>query len=98
MLSEWWARSRDAINKHRASDKPPEPLLAALEHIQASGSVRRWVPDRAQRVALMTAMMNERLIQWDMAAGRYELTALGQRWLSEYQKQPASELPAVSGL
>jgi hypothetical protein len=98
MLAEWWKWLRDATHKNGQPRKPPERLLAALEHIQTSGSVRRWVPDRAQRVALMTAMMNERLVEWDMVAARYELTPLGQQWLSEYQKQPTSELPAVSGL
>jgi hypothetical protein len=96
MLEHWWGWLRDAMHKNGHSHKPAEPLLAALEHIQATGGLAHWVPDRAERVALMAAMMNDRLVEWDRTVGRYALTPRGRQCLSDYCGTNFSEAPPAS--
>ena len=58
--------------------KSAEPLLSALEHLQARGSLLSLVPDRAQRLGLIRAMSRHGLVQWERTLCKYALTALGQ--------------------
>jgi hypothetical protein len=73
------------MRDNRFTQISAEPLLAALEHLQASGSLLSLVPDRAKRLGLTRAMSKQGLIQWDGALHKYALTSLGQRCLTERQ-------------
>ena len=65
--------------------KPAEPLLSALEHLQAQGSLLSLVLHRPQRLELIRAMSRQGLVHWDRTLSEYALTPLGQQCLSEYQ-------------
>jgi hypothetical protein len=75
--------------------KSAEPLLSALEYLQAQGSLLSLVPDRAQRLGLMRAMSRNGLVHWDRALSKYALTPLGKQCLSEYQA--AANAPVLEG-
>ena len=83
--------ARENINSH----EPLEPLLAVLHEIEKRGSLLRLMPDRRQRVGLMMALAKQKLVVWDAAAVKYELTDLGSRTLAKFKHGDASE--PVSG-
>jgi hypothetical protein len=59
-----------------------EPLLTALEHIEKRGSLLSLLPDRGQRLGLMKALAQQKLVSWNAGAVKYELTGLGQQCLA----------------
>jgi hypothetical protein len=63
-----------------------EPLLIALEHIKKQGSLLSLVPDRVQRLGLMKALTKHKLVSWNAAAVKYELTGVGHQCLAENAK------------
>jgi hypothetical protein len=58
------------------------PILAALEHIEAHGSLLSFTRDHAQRVQLMKQMTEIELVAWNAVAKRYELTPFGYQCIS----------------
>ena len=67
------------------SDTALEPILVALEHIEAQGSLLLFAPDHAQRVRLMKVMTEIELVAWNAMAKKYELTPFGCQCLAEYR-------------
>ena len=72
----------DAIREKRGTQKPAEPLSAALEHIEERGSLLWFAPDRTQRLGVMKAMTGKGFVAWNATAGKYELTPLGRQRLA----------------
>jgi hypothetical protein len=75
----------DAVREKTDTQEPTEPLLAALEHIEKRGRLLLLVPDRAQRLGLMKALTKQKLVAWNAAVTKYELTPLGAQSLAEYR-------------
>jgi hypothetical protein len=73
----------DARQEARNAQVFAEPLLTVLEHIEKQGSLLSLVPDRVQRLGLMKALTQQKLVSWNAAAVKYELTSLGHptAWL-----------------
>jgi hypothetical protein len=75
----------DVIRERRDTETSVEPILVALEHIDARGSLLLFAPDHAQRVRLMKAMTEIKLVVWNAMAKKYELTPFGRQRLAEYR-------------
>jgi hypothetical protein len=67
----------DAVRERDNSQTTLERILVALEHIEARGSLLSLAPDHAQRVRLMKRMTEFKLVAWNAAAKKYELTPFG---------------------
>ena len=72
----------DAVRERRDTQASLEPILVALEHIEAQGSLLLFAPDHAQRVRLMRVMTEIKLVAWNATAKKYELTPFGCRCLA----------------
>jgi hypothetical protein len=72
----------DAARERRDSQTPLEPILAALEHIEAQGSLLLFAPDHARRARLMKLMTEIELVAWNAVAKKYELTPFGCQCLA----------------
>lgn len=68
-----------------------EVLRGALQQIKEHGHLLRFVPDRPARLALMQRLSKWKVIWWDKAAGRYELTPLGRDCLQGRQDRAKSQ-------
>jgi len=73
----------DARREVRNAQAAAEPLLSALAHIEKRGSLLSLVPDRVQRLGLMKALTQHKLVSWNAGAVKYELTGLGHQCLAE---------------
>jgi hypothetical protein len=76
----------DARQEPRNAQASAEPLLVAIEHIKKQGSLLSLVPDRVQRLGLMKALTKHKLVSWNAAAVKYELTGVGHQCLAENAK------------
>ena len=56
----------------------PEVSGGALQHIEKHGSLLRHFPDRAERLQLMKALIEQGFVEWNKSVGKYDLTALGR--------------------
>jgi hypothetical protein len=74
----------DAIRETRDAQKSLEPILVALEHIEARGSLLSFTHDHAQRVRLMKVMTEIELVAWSALAKKYELTPFGCQCLTAH--------------
>ena len=68
-----------------------EPILVALEHIEAHGSLLAFTHDHSQRVRLMKVMTEIELVAWN-AVSKYELTAFGCQCLAEHRGTVSGDL------
>ena len=75
----------DAIREKRDTQATLEPLLVALEHIEAWGSLLLLATDHAHRVRIMKAMTELKLVEWNAATKKYEMTSYGRQCLAEYR-------------
>jgi hypothetical protein len=53
----------DVIRQTKDAQAFTEPLLTALEHIEKRGSLLSLVPDRRQRLGLMKALTQQKLMK-----------------------------------
>jgi len=83
----------DAIREKKDTQAALGPLLVALEHIEAWGSLLLLVTDHAHRVRIMKAMTELRLVEWNAGIKKYEMTSYGHQCLAEYRgtTDPAPE-------
>ena len=72
----------DAVRAKGDLETTLELILVALEHIEARGSLLLLAPDHAQRVRLMKRMTEFKLVAWNAAAKKYELTPFGCQCLA----------------
>jgi hypothetical protein len=72
----------DARREEKDPQKPADPLMAALDHIEKRGSLLWLVPERAQRLGWMKELTKQKLVAWNAAAAKYELTTLGGQCLA----------------
>ena len=63
-----------------------EPILVALEYIEARGSLISFTHDHAQRVRLMKAMTEIDLVAWNAVTKKYELTSFGCQCLAAHRE------------
>jgi hypothetical protein len=75
----------DAIREKRDTQTTLEPLLIALEHIEAQGSLLLLSTDHAHRVRIMKAMTELELVEWNALIKKYEMTSYGRQCLAEYR-------------
>ena len=59
-----------------------EPILVALEYIEAQGSLLFFASDHDRRARLMKLMTEIELVAWNSAAKKYELTSFGSQCLA----------------
>ena len=93
----------DAIRDTRDTQPSLEPILVALEHIEARGSLLLFAPDHAQRVRLMKVMTEIELVAWNAMAKKYELTPFGCQCLCRVSRDHSfvislNDLGASAGL
>ena len=69
-----------------------EPILVALEHIEARGSLLAFTHDHSQRVRLMKVMTEIELVAWNVVSKKYELTAFGCQCLAEHRGTISGDL------
>jgi len=74
--------SSEAVRERRDLQTPLEPILVALEHIEARGSLLLFAPDHARRVRLMKLMTEIELVTWNAVVKKYELTPFGCQCLA----------------
>ena len=72
----------DAVRERDDSQTTLDLILAALEHIEARGTLLLLAPDHAWRVRLMKLMTEFELVAWNATAKKYELTPFGCRCLA----------------
>jgi hypothetical protein len=77
--------SSDALRETRDTQPSLEPILLALEHIEARGSLLAFTHDHSQRVRLMKVMTEIELVAWNTVSKKYELTAFGCQCLAEHR-------------
>jgi hypothetical protein len=75
----------DAIREKTDTQTSLEPLLVALEHIEARGNLLLLSTDHAHRVRIMKAMTELELVEWNAAIKKYEMTSYGRQCLAEYR-------------
>jgi len=63
-----------------------EPLLDALEQIEARGNLLLLANDHAHRVQIMKMMTELGLVQWNTEIKTYELTSYGHECLAKYRE------------
>ena len=63
----------------------------ALQHIEKHGSLVRDFPDRAERLRLMKALIEQGFVEWNKSVGKYDLTALGREQHDEDLKIVATK-------
>ena len=66
----------------RDSQTSLEPILVALEHIEARGSLLSFAHDHARRVRLMKVMTEIALVTWNAVTKKYQLTQFGCQCLA----------------
>jgi len=71
----------DAARDRSDAQRSLEPILVALERIEAQGSLMLFAPDHGQRVRLMKLMTEFELVVWNAEAKKYELTPFGSQCL-----------------
>ena len=74
-----------AIRERNDTQAVLQPILVALEHIEARGSLLRFAHDHRQRVRLMQAMIEIELVAWNAVAKRYELMPFGSQCLATHR-------------
>jgi hypothetical protein len=62
-----------------------EPILVALEHIEARGSLLTFTHDHSQRARLMKAMTELELVIWNVVSKEYEMTSFGCQCLAQHR-------------
>ena len=62
-----------------------EPLLVALEHIEARGNLLLLATDHAHRVRIMKSMTELKLVEWNAVIKKYEMTSYGRQCLAEHR-------------
>ena len=62
-----------------------EPILVALEHIEARGSLLLFTHDHSQRARLMKAMTELELAVWNVVSKKYDLTSFGCQCLAQHR-------------
>jgi hypothetical protein len=75
------------------SDTSLEPILVALEHIEAQGSLLLFAPDHERRARLMKLMTEIELVAWNTVAKKYELTPFGCQCLAA--RRGTTDLPST---
>ena len=75
----------DAIRQRRDAQTSLAPILSALEHIEARGSLLSFAHDHARRVRLMKVMTEIELVAWNAVSKKYELTPFGCQCLAEHR-------------
>jgi hypothetical protein len=75
----------DAIREKTDTQTSLEPLLVALEHIEARGNLLLLSTDHAHRVRIMKAMTELELVEWNAAIKKYEMTSYGRQCLAEFR-------------
>ena len=78
--------SSDAIRETRDTQTSLQPILVALEYIEARGSLISFTHDHAQRVRLMKAMTEIDLVAWNAVTKKYELTSFGCQCLAAHRE------------
>jgi hypothetical protein len=82
--------SADAIRDNTQATL--EPLLDALEQIEARGNLLSLANDHAHRVQIMKMMTELGLVQWNTEIKTYALTFYGHECLAKYRETgPAPE-------
>jgi hypothetical protein len=88
-----------AIRETTDTQTSLEPVLVALEHIEARGSLLSFTHDHAQRVRLMKVMTEIELVAWNAVAKKYELTPFGCQCLAAHiEVSQASECSRLRAL
>jgi hypothetical protein len=77
--------SSDPLRETRDPQTSLEPILLALEHIEARGSLLAFAHDHSQRVRLMKVMTEIELVAWNAVSKKYELTPFGCQCLAEHR-------------
>jgi hypothetical protein len=67
-----------------------EPILFALEQIEARGTLLAFNNDHSERVLLMKVMTEIELVAWNAVRKEYELTPFGCRCLAEHRGRSCS--------
>jgi hypothetical protein len=80
--------SSDAIRETRDTQTFLQPILVALEHIEAFGSLLAFTHDHSRRVRLMKVMTEIELVAWNAVSKKYELTPFGCQCLAEHRGTP----------
>ena len=62
-----------------------EPILVALQHIEARGNLLTFTQDHSQRARLMKAMTELELAVWNVVGKKYELTLFGCQCLAQHR-------------
>jgi predicted transcriptional regulator len=63
-----------------------EPLLVALEQIEAKGNLLLLANDHSHRVQIMKMMTELGLVEWNAEIKTYELTSYGRECLAKYRE------------
>jgi hypothetical protein len=63
---------------------------AVLEHIEKRGRLQGFPAPPREKLALMKSAIEHRLVVWDKAVGKYELTAVGHERLVEERHKIAT--------
>jgi len=74
-----------------------EPLLVALEHIEARGNLLLLSTDHAHRVRIMKAMTELELVEWNEVFKKYELTLYGRHVLRNGEGPLIRSQPSIYG-
>ena len=61
-----------------------QPILVALERIEAFRRLLAFTHDHSRRVRLMKVMTEIELVAWNAVSKKYELTAFGCQCLAEH--------------
>jgi hypothetical protein len=75
----------DAIREKTDTQTSLEPLLVALEHIEARGNLLLLSTDHAHRVQIMKAMTELELVEWNAVIKKYQLTSYGWHVLQDIE-------------
>jgi hypothetical protein len=75
-------RENEKLRKQKASW---QTILAALEHFEERGRLHGFGTSRQEKLTVMKAVIEQGLVAWHKAVGKYELTTLGQKRLSLYR-------------
>jgi hypothetical protein len=75
-----------AIRQRRDAQTSLAPILSALEHIEARGSLLAFTHNHSQRVRLMKVMTEIDLVAWNAVSKKNELTPFGCQCLAEQHR------------
>lgn len=75
-----------AADARRENTQTLEPLLDALEQIEARGNLLLLTNDHAHRVQIMKRMTELGLVEWNAEIKTYELTSYGHECLAKYRE------------